>query len=235
MQGSWELIFQSSLSPNNYKVLELNLTQAGTHVFAGSPSSLVFQSTSNNLVTRLPLTQFGGHCDSGAVGSVTADATLSNQGPTLETVSFTFTETGALGSVVITASASTNGSSIASGTYSIPAACGFPADQGTFFGYQDSVHFSADVFSGTLNNGADVVVANLTSSANSFDLTISGTDNGAQFTLTGSTVGFSLNLTGNFAGKVVSWFGLYDPTYNSFLIYDSNAQHVGNLHAGAIP
>jgi hypothetical protein len=216
-------------------VLELNLTQAGAHVFAGSPSSLVFQTSSNNPVTRLPLTKFGGHCDSGAVGAVTFDATLSNQGPTLETVSFTLTETGALGSAVTAASASTNGSSILSGTYSIPAACGFPADQGTFSGYQDSVHFAGDVFSGTLNNGADVVVANLISSANSYDLTISGTDNGAQFTLTGSSVGFSLNLTGNFAGKNVDWFGLYDPTYNSFLIYDSNAQPVGSLHAGGSP
>ena len=35
MQGPWEVVFHSTVSPDNYTVLEANLTQAGTHVFAG--------------------------------------------------------------------------------------------------------------------------------------------------------------------------------------------------------
>jgi hypothetical protein len=233
MQGSWEVVFHSQVSPNVYKVFEANLLQTGTHVFAGATSSIVYQGAP--IGTSVSLSQFGGQCDAGPLGDVTVDAILSNQGPNLETASFTFTETGALGSVVTTASASTNGVNISNGTYSLPAACGLPADHGTFSGYRDSVSFAADVYSGSLNGGADVIVARITSTPNSFDLTVAGTDNGAQFSLTGSTVGFSLSLTGTVAGNAVSWFGIYDPTYNSFRIYDSSAHLVGNLHPGANP
>jgi hypothetical protein len=233
MKGSWEMIFHSEVSPNVYKIFEANLLETGTHVFAGAPSSLVYQGAP--IGTSVSLSQLGGQCDAGPLGDVTVDATLSNQGPSLETVSFTFTETGALGSVVTTASASTNGVNITNGTYSIPAACGFPADHGTFSGYRDSVYFAADVYSGILNGGADVIVAQITSTPNSFDLTFTGTDNGAQFGLAGSTVGFSLRLNGTVAGSAVNWFGIYDPTYNSFRIYDSSAHLVGNLHPGANP
>ena len=232
MQGTWELVFQSEVSPTVFKVFEANLSQAGTHVFAGTAGSLVFQAP-GAYPTRL--LRLGGICDGGTVSSVTVDGTLSNQQPASATVSFTFTETGDLGSVVTSASASTNGVNIPSGNYSVPAACGFPADHGTFFGYRDSVAFRGEVFSGTINSGADVIVASFTSTENTFSLAVSGTDNGAKFTLTGSTVGFSLDLTGNVGGKAVNWFALFDPTYFTFTIYDANGQLVGNLHGGAIP
>jgi hypothetical protein len=82
------------------------------------------------------------------VGQVTLDGTLTNQQPTTETISFVLTETGTLGTAVITASASTNGLSILDGTYTIPAACGFPADHGTFTGFKDSVAFATSNYSG---------------------------------------------------------------------------------------
>lgn len=233
VQGSWEIQLHSEVSPNDYTVLEANLSQTGTKVFAGAPSALVYQGTT--LRTSIPLTSRGSKCDSGAVGQVTLDGTLTNQQPTTETINLTLTETGTLGTAVITASASTNGSSILDGTYTIPAACGFPADHGTFTGYKDSVAFAASSYSGTLNSGADVIAANFTSKAHTFDFAVSGTDNGAQFVMTGSTVGFAVSLTGNVGGKAVDWFGLYDTTYNSFLIYDSNDQLVGSLHASANP
>ncbi len=233
VQGSWELQLHSEVSPNEYTVLEANLSQTGTKVSAGAPSALVYQGTTPLL--SIPLTSRGSKCDSGAVGQVTVDGTLTNQQLTSETMTLVLTETGTLGTANVTASATTDGSSILGGTYTIPAACGFPADHGTFTGFRDSVAFAADVYSGNLNSGADHIVANFTSTANSFDLTVSGTDNGAQFALTGSTVGFAVNLTGNVGGKAVDWFGLYDSTYNSFLIYDSNDQLVGSLLAGAHP
>ena len=137
------------------------------------------------------------------MGQVTLDGMLTTQQATTEKITFTLTESGALGTAVITASASTNGSDIIDGTYTIPAACGFPADHGTFTGHKDSVAFGSTVFSGGLNSGTDVIMANFTSTANSFDLAVSGTDNGAQFALTGSTVGFSLAVTGNIGGHAV--------------------------------
>jgi hypothetical protein len=138
-------------------------------------------------------------------------------------------ETGALGSAVTTASASTNGAGISDGKYSTPAACGFPADHGTFTGYRDSFEFSGESYSGVLNGGADVIVASFNSTANTYDLTMSGTDNGVPFVLSGSTVGTSMNLTGTIAGRQASWFGLYDSTYNSFYIYNSNSSLLGAL------
>jgi hypothetical protein len=230
VQGSWELVFHSEISPTVYKVFEVNLSQTGTHAFAGTTSSLVFQAP---YAYPIRVSTLGGVCDGGTLSNVTVDATLSNQMATSATISFTFTETGALGSAVTMASATTDGMSITGGTYSIAAACGFPADQGTFTGDRETVEFGGDVYSGPVNGG--IIVASFTSTANTFDLTVAGTDNGAQFVLTGSTVGFSLDLTGKVEGTAVHWFALYDPTYNSFVIYDANGQPVGGLHAGAMP
>jgi hypothetical protein len=63
---------------------------------------------------------------------------------------------------------------------------------------------------------------------------MSGTDNGANFALTGSSVGWSMALTGNVGGKAVNWFGIFDPIYNQFMIYDPNDHLVGTL-AGVGP
>jgi hypothetical protein len=126
------------------------------------------------------------------VGQVTLDGTLTNQQATTEKITFTLTENGTLGAAVVTATATTDGSKITDGTYTIPAACGFSAEHGTFTAYNYSIAFGSDVYSGTLNGGADVIVATFTSTANSFDLALSGQDNGAQFALNGSTVGLFL-------------------------------------------
>ena len=233
LQGSWELQFHSDVTSDDYTVLEINLSQAGSKVFAGATSALVYQG--NTSQTSIPLTSLGGKCASGGAEQVTFDGMLTDQQATTETITFTLTENGAAGTAVLSASASTNGSSILDGTYTIPAACGFPADHGTFTGYTDTVASANAAYSGTLNSGADVIVANFSFTANSFDLSVSGTDNGAQFVLTGSSVGFSLALTGNVGGHAVNWFGLYDTTYNSFRIYDSNGQLLGALHAGSSP
>ena len=225
MHGAWILLFHSDVSDGNM-ALEANLSQAGSHVFADKTSALVFEASCNcTLLTQLD--HLGGKCDSGGVGDVTVDATLSSRGPTL--VSLTLSETGALGSAVTTASASTDGAGINDGTYSTPAACGFPEDHGTFTGYRDSITFFGETYSGSFNGGADVIVADFSSTADSFGLILFGTDNGTSFALSGSTVGTSLNLTGTIAGREVNWFGLYDSTYNSFDIYDSDSTFVGSL------
>lgn len=226
MQGAWVFLFHSAVS-DACLALEANLSEVGNHVFSDRASTLVFQPITCKYSTlEIQLKHLGGQCDSGSVGDVTVDATLSDL-----TVSLALSETGALGSVVTTASASNNGGSISNGTYSTPAACGFPEDHGTVEGYQSPIAFSGDTYSGTLtfNGSAHATVASFTSQANSFDLGVSGTYDGTSFVLSGSTVGFSMNLTGTIAGGQVNWFGLYDPTYNNFYIYDSGSTFVGAL------
>ncbi len=225
MRGAWIFLFHSGVS-DSCLALEANLSEVGNHVFADGTSALVFQPiTCASSTIEMQLEHLGGECDRGSVGDVTVDGTLSGGA-----VSLTLSETGALGSVVATASASNNGASISNGTYSTPAACGFPEDHGTVEGYQDPLAFSGETYSGTLtfNGGAHAIVARFTSSAN-FELSVSGTCDGTPFVLSGSTIGWSLNLTGSIAGGQVNWFGLYDPLYNNFAIYNSDSTFVGYL------
>jgi hypothetical protein len=229
MQGSWEIQFHSDVSPNDHIVLEANLSQAGTHVFAGATSALLYQGQSANPFS-VGLNRFGGKCDGGGNDEVIFDGTLTNQQPTTEALAFTLTENGAVGSSVINASATTNGLNIPAGTYSMAAACGFPEDHGTLQGFQDSLKFSgADSYHGTFNSGTDSILVRFASDPSGFGLTATGTDNGAPFVLSGSTVGFSLTLTGTVFGNAVTWFGLYDSTYNTFKFYDQSAKFLGSL------
>jgi hypothetical protein len=226
MQGSWVFLFHSAVS-DGCLALEANLSEAGNHVSSDATNTLVFEPTTcTHSTIALELKHLGGQCDSGSVGDVSVDATLSGSD-----VSLALSETGSLGSVVTTASATNNGGSISNGTYSTPAACGFPEDHGTVEGYQSPISFSGETYTGTLNfdGTAHAIVSHFTSTPNTFDLSMSGTSDGTSFALPGSTVGFSLNLTGTIAGTQVNWFGLYDPLYNDFLIYDSDSTFVGGL------
>jgi len=67
-------------------------------------------------------------------------------------------------------------------------------------GYRDSVQFSGESYSGTLNGGTDVIVVG-TTSASGFDLTVNGTDIGTLFSATGSVVGFPADLDGIVSGN----------------------------------
>lgn len=120
MQGSWEIVFQSTVTQNKYTVLEANLTQTGTHVFAGAPSAVLYQSMGRGPASfSLKASKLGGECDSDGSDEVTVDATLTNIAATSETVTLTLTETGNLGTAVTTASSSSDGTQV-SGTYSTP-------------------------------------------------------------------------------------------------------------------
>jgi len=225
MQGSWTIWFQSSVTSNTFTVLEANISQSGTSVFAGAPSALVYQGTT--LETTIPLTSLGSRCDSGAVGQVTFDGAISNVHATSETLTFTLTENGNLGTAVISGSATTNGMQVLNGTYTLPPACGSPGDHGTFQGFQDSVRFSGtDPYYGNFPGNAFIVRF---LSGDGFNISVSGTDNGTPFTLTGSTTGFFLTLTGQISSQEVTWFGLYDSLYNTFQLYDSDGKPVGTL------
>jgi hypothetical protein len=231
LQGQWEIVFQSEVSPTNYFVLETNLTQAGTDVFAGSFGAAIYQSMGKTAgsFSILP-SRLGGQCDNDGTGQVTFDATLTNVSANPATVSFTITETGALGSTSTTGSTTTDGIQLM-GHYSRTAGCGFPEDHGTFAGFQESKTFSsADHYLGNFNAGADAIQISLTSTSPGFGLIATGTYNGTPFTLTGSSLGQSLTLTGSVSGNSVTWFGLYDSTYNVLQFSDSDAKFLGSLH-----
>jgi hypothetical protein len=231
MQGQWEIVFHSEVSPTSYSVLEANLTQTGTHVFAGAPSALVYQSDGMaGSSLSFSVAHLGGQCDSNGSDEVTFDATLSNVTATDETLDFTLTEQGNLGTAVTTSQVSTNAKQV-SGNYSTPAACGSAEDHGTFQGYKATSNFSPlEHYHGNFNGGTDAIVISFTSDSAGFGVTASGTDNGSPFTLAGSTVGQSLSLTGTVSGHAVSWFGVYDSTYNIFQFYDSSAKFLGTLN-----
>ena len=229
MQGSWEIVFQSDVSPNKPTVLEMNLSESGTHLTAEPTGVLAFQGKgAGTWVLALELSRFGGKCNSSGADEVTFDGTLADQRPITQNVTFTLTENGTSGSAVITASASTDGSSTLDGTYSIPAACGFPEDHGIVRGFRDLPKFSnGNTYSGTFPGHA--VVVHFAFESTGFGVSATGTDNGAPFYLTGSTVGMSFNVTGTVSGQAITWFGLYDSTYNTFRIYDSDAKLLGTL------
>ncbi len=226
--GAWEIIFHSDVSPNDYTVLETNLTQVGTRVFAGSPSALVYQAKPKSPPTSsVLLSRFGGRCDSNGNDEVTFDGILESATPTTGTLKFTVTETGVLGAAETTAAGSVNGAEI-SGNYSTPATCGSPEDHGSFTGRPYSLSF-VDGFSGLLNNGADSLSVMVESVANTFNLAFWGTENGASLNLHGTTVGFSVELKGTVAGQPTEWFALYNPGSNTFQIFDSDAKLLGSL------
>jgi hypothetical protein len=201
VQGTWQIVLHSDIAPDNYLVLEANLSQSGAHVFSGSSNTLIFQPAPNHPDIEVALVRLGGQCDSGPVGKVTVDATLSNPEPTSATVALTLTSVGDLGTAVTTVSGTTNGTNITDGTYLTPAACGFPEDHGTFEGYQDSAQFSGETYMGNLNGGSDAIVSQFQSTAGGYGLTVKGTDNGSPFTLSGTTTGFSLELSGTIGGQ----------------------------------
>lgn len=228
MQGSWEIVFQSDVSPNEPTALEMNLSQSGTHLTAEPTSVRVFQATGTGTwVLALKMSRFGGKCSSGA-DEVTFDGMLTDQRPVTQNVTFTLSENGALGSAVITASASTDGSGTLDGTYSIPAACGFPEDHGIVQGFRDLPNFSeGSTYAGTLEG--HLILVRFAFEHTGFGVSAIGKDNDATLNLTGSTVGMSFNVTGTVSGQPVTWFGLFDSLYNTFRIYDSDAKLLGTL------
>jgi hypothetical protein len=228
LEGSWEIHFQSLVTPSNATVVEANLSQSGAHVFSGAPGTLAYRGTGPDAV-EIPLTQFGGNCDSGGNDQVVFDGMLTTTGST-RTITLTVTETGTLGSSVITGTASTDGSQFTSGTYSIPAACGFAEDHGTFEGFRDSFQLNpGDTFSGTFNGGADAIVMRFANDATGFGITASGTDNGTPFSIPGSTTGLSVTLSETVSGNTVTWFGVYNTTYNWISFYGPDGKLLGKL------
>jgi len=230
MEGSWEIVFQSDVSPNEPTILEMNLSQSATHLTAEPTGILAFQGKgAGTWVLALELSRFGGKCTNIGTDEIIFDGMLTDQQPVTQNMTFTLKENGTLGSAVIAASASTDGSSSLDGTYSIPPACGFPEDHGIVQGFRDlPTRSSGNTYSGTFPGGHAIVVR-FAFEPKRLGVSAIGTDDGAALNLTGSTVGMSFNVTGTVSGQPVTWFGLFDSFYNTFRIYDSDAKLLGTL------
>jgi len=229
LQGAYEIFFQSDLSPGEFIVLEANLSQTGKHLFSEANGAAIFQGQGPTAYQPvIVVSHLGGECHSSGADEVTFDGTLETPNSGSQAATFALTENSTLGSAVTMASASITAAGVMSGTYTSPAACGFPEDHGTISGYKDSTKFStANVYQGTLDGNAVVVwFASTTSGA---EATAGGTYNGAPLSLTGFDSGDALTVTGTISGQETTWFALYDSIYNVFRIYDSDAKLLGTL------
>lgn len=231
IQGQYESEVVSSANPSSVVLVETNFTQSGTSVSASAQNVVLIAGTlSNGVIT---LNNLGGECDNGQTGDDSVEGTFSSA----TQASMSLTEAGPLGTGTSTASVtfSSNGTQITSGTYTAPAACGFPADSGTVTGTQ--IQPFSGSYAGMLENssgGTDAVIVSVSQSG--LNLTVTGTDNGTQFTLTGTVIGATFNVSGTIAGQSVQDVGVYDVTGNDFLVYDgSNLTYLGTMNAGTNP
>jgi hypothetical protein len=230
IQGQYEVVVASSSSPTAVSLIETNFTQTGTSVFASKQNVVVIEGTNGS--TGITLNNLGGECDNGVVGNDSIQGTFSSQ----TQGSISLTEAGSLGTVTATGNVTfaPDGSTITTGTYNIPAACGFLADSGPITGTQIK-QFSGS-YAGMLANGSgttDAVIVTVNQSG--LNLTVTGTDNGTAFSMTGSVVGATFDVKGTIAGQPVEDVGIYDHTNNTFLIFGTQLNFLGTLKAGTNP
>jgi hypothetical protein len=211
-------------------LIEVNFSQTGTSVSASTQSVVTLEGTQGS--GGITITAIGGECDNGVVGDDSMEGTFSSN----TAASITFTEDGSLGTVSATGTVnfSSDGTQLTSGTYSIPAACGFLADSGTITGTQ--IKPFSGTYAGMLSNGSgstDAVIVTITQTG--YTLNVAGTDNGTPFTLTGTAVGATFDVTGTIAGQTVEDVGLYDHLNNTFLVTNPQLGILGTLSAGSNP
>jgi hypothetical protein len=218
VQGQWQVIAQSTNGGTGV-LIETNLAQSGSTVTAAKSSVVLIQGVPGTY------TGLGGECDNGALGNDSIQATVSGQ-----TLSFTMTEAGSLGTGTSTGTAtiSSDGTQITSGTYMIPAACGFQMDNGTLTGAV--IKPFSGTFAGMLANGSTTDAVTVTISQSNYNLSVTGTDNGTPFTLSGTVVGATFNVTGTIAGQSVQYVGLYETSANDFRVYDTSFNPLGVLN-----
>jgi hypothetical protein len=218
VQGQWQVIAQSTNGGTGV-LIETNLAQSGTSVTAATSSVVLIQGVPGTY------TGLGGACDHGALGDDSIQATVSGQ-----TLSFTLTEAGSLGTGTSTGTAtvSSDGTQITSGSYTMPAACGFLADSGTVTGAV--IKPFSGTFAGMLANGSTTDAVTVTISQSNYNLNVTGTDNGAPFTLSGTVVGATFHVTGTIAGRSVEYVGLYETVANDFRVYDTSFNSLGVLN-----
>ena len=227
--GQWEI--QGQDSTGNVTVVETNFANnSGNSIFASAANVIVVEGTAEG--SSIALNNLGLSCDAGQSGFDSLDATFTSA----TEANFTVSDQGPSGSYQVTGTINFNtaATSVTSGTYSAPAACGFTADSGSISGVK--IQPFNGTYSGMLNNGADSIIVTVTEDASNYSFTASGTDNGAPLNVTGSAYGGAWQASGTDAGQSISVVGVYDPTGNDFLIYSyPDLTFEGYLYAGSNP
>lgn len=230
VQGQYEVQANSTVVQNGVTLIETNFSQTDTSVSAAKGSVVVIGGTLSG--SFISLQGVGGECDNEVLGNDSLEGTFSSA----TQATFTLTEAGTLGTGTANGSPtfSQDGTKIVSGTYSVPAQCGFAADSGNLVGVQ--IPAFSGTYSGMLTNsngGTDAYI--LTISQTGMNLSVSGTDNGVSFSLNGTAVGATFNVTGTISGEQVQAIGLFDIVNNDFLVYDDRGDYLGQLNSGSNP
>jgi hypothetical protein len=231
IQGQYEARVISSSNPSDVSLIEVNFTQTGTSVSASTANVVLADGTlSDNVIT---INALGGECDGGSLGQDSIEGTFTSA--TEATVNLSEAGNGTASANV---TFSSDGTQITSGSYSVPAQCGYSADSGSVTGTQ--IQPFSGTYAGMLENssgGQDPYV--VTVSQNGLNLNVTGTASGVQFTLTGSVIGATFNVSGTIAGEQEQAVGIWDHINNDFLVFgvqsDGSIEYVGTLNVGSNP
>lgn len=229
--GPWQIQATSTTNQGAAVLIEANLSETGSGTLTASGFVVISATISGN---QLNITGAGDECQQAGT-EIESSGSISVEEASGET-QFTLTETGQNGSVTATGTItfSSDGKSIVSGSYSLPAGCGFPADAGTLAGSQ--VVVPSGTYSGMLSssNGTSTVILTLTAGQN-YQITGTGTVDGTPISLTATVLGSSFNATVTESGTTTTFYALYDATGNDFLVYDEYLDYLGQLSAGSNP
>ncbi|MGA9885607.1 MAG: hypothetical protein WBQ34_17960 [Candidatus Acidiferrales bacterium] len=241
LQWGWEFQLTSTADSNSgdvtpVTILETNLYETPAGALASTSGLFVLKA--GQTTTGLVLTSAGSNCS--PVGSLaevqTSDYVAISQ--VNGSTQFEFYDQGnagtleTTGSVTFSENASAN---TATGNYTTPAGCGYPADSGTITGTQIAP-FSG-TYSGELNDVPTTIA--LTTHAvgqngpgEALNVTATGTYNDTAATGSGTQVGGALSVD---IGDFGEFIGIYDPVENDFLGYAPEFNFVGYLYAGSNP
>jgi hypothetical protein len=229
--GPWQIQATSTINPGLAVLIETNLSETSSETLTSSGFVVISAQVNGN---QLHITGTGDECQQAgtAIESSGSINVMQESGET----QFTMTETGQNGSVTATGTItfSSDGKSVISGTFNLPAGCGFPADAGTLSGSR--VVVPSGTYSGTLTTGnvASTMILTLTANQN-YQMTGTGTLDGAPISLTGTIIGSAFNATVTEGGTTTTIYALYNTTGNDFLVFDEYLNFLGQLSAGSNP
>jgi hypothetical protein len=156
IQGQYEVQVNSSAEANDVSLIEVNFTQTDTDIFAAKANVVIINGTMSG--SNIQLQTVGGECDNGVLGNDSLQGTFASA----TQASVNLTEAGALGTGTATGSVTfaSDGTKIVSGSYTMPAQCGFSAASGTIVGVKVSPFsgtYSGMLTSSSLGTNAFIV------------------------------------------------------------------------------
>lgn len=224
--GQWMIIvIPLGLSNQEYSLVELNLSQSGTQIFASTQQVAVFLDQATGTYLGHPIALETALCGPGGGGdSFEGGFTGASQ------ASFTFYDPFATISGQFTFDQNNvdfPGTTVVSANFSVNGPCFSDKTSGGLYGVL--IKPFSGTYAGMLNS--QPVILTMIQGAN-YSFSANGTDNAAAITLSGQVIGGAFFATD---GRGNSYTGIYDPHANNFLIYGNNFTFLGQLNAGSVP